>query len=206
MTFESVEELLMRPDKWPHLSEPELVQAASLGSWLTAVKDDANLEENFESFYAHVVENLAADTRRQIVADLGELLEAFGREHGTCPVSVLRHWLLTDPDASVVSTAALTSAQVIAPTEEDPLTGPKLVLSLALEVTDPDRQRAIVTGLAALGEADVLALIDAAWDTLHADAMSDILLRWATARPPWQSSISSSPGSSVRPALAERGR
>jgi hypothetical protein len=175
MTFEMAEDLLGRPNDWPNLSEGELVELASLGSWVAALRDDAGVEEGFESFYAFVVENLAAHTRRQIAANLGEHLEAFGREHGTCPVSVLRHWLLSDPEAGVVSTAALTAAQVMPPTDEDPLTGPRLVLGVALEATDAGTQGAIVTGLAALGEADVLALVDEAWEALDGDAKSDVL-------------------------------
>ena len=124
MTFETAEELLRQPGRWQHLDAAELVQLVSVGSWLAALKDDEALEEGFESLYAYAVENLDAGTRRQVVADLGELLEAFGREHGTCPVNVLRHPLLSDPDFGVVSTAALVAAQTMPLTGEDPLTGP----------------------------------------------------------------------------------
>jgi hypothetical protein len=183
MTFETVEELLGHPGRWPHLGEAELVQLVSLGSWLAALKDDATLEERFESLYAHVVENVDAGTRRQVVAHLGELLESFGREHGTCPVNVLRHWLLSDPDFGVVSTAALVAAQTMPLFDEDPLTGPRLVLGLALEATEADRQGAIVTGLAALGDADVLALVGEAWDALDGDAKGGVLQRMGHGTP-----------------------
>lgn len=183
MTFELAQKLLARPKRWPKLSEPDLMQFVSFASWVVAVKDDAGLDESFDSLFGYVVENLAPGTRRQIVADMGEMLEAFGREHGTCPMNVLRHWLLTDPDAGVVSTAALTAAQVMPLTEEDPLTGPKLVLDIALETADSDRQGAIVTGLVALGEADVLTLVDSAWETSNGDARSDVLLRMGSSSP-----------------------
>lgn len=177
MTLETAEELLGHRDGWPHLSESDLVRLALVGSWLVAMKDDEDLRESFAAFYAHVVENLDPKTRREAVADLGEQLEAFGREHGTCPVTALSQWLLSDPDFGVVSTAALIAAQVMTLTDEGPLTGPKQILTLALETTDSATQGAIVTGLAAFGDADILALIDASWEALDGDARSDVLLR-----------------------------
>lgn len=183
MTFEKAEKLLREPEQWPQLDETELIQLMTVSSWLVAIKDDAGLDENFERLYAYVVDNLDPDTRRGIVADIGETLEAFGREHGTCLVTVLRAWLLSDPDWGVVSTAALVAAQVMPLTDEDPLTGPKAILELALESAGSDRQGAMVTGLASLGEADVLALIDATWETLDGDARSDVLLRMGSGTP-----------------------
>jgi hypothetical protein len=183
MTFETAKDLLGRPDEWPNLSEDDLMQLASLGSWVAALTDDEGVEESFGALYAYAVESLPAHTRRQIAADLGTVLEEFGREHGTCPVNVLRLWLLGDPDPGVVSTAALAAAQVMPPADEDPLTGPKLLLALAVEATDAGTQGAIVSGLAALGEAEVLALVDEAWDTLAGDAQSDVLQRMGRGAP-----------------------
>ena len=68
-------------------------------------------------------------------------------------------------------------------TDGDPLTGPRLILGLALKATDAARQGAIVTGLATLGDADVLSVVGDAWDTLHDGAKSDVLQRMGHGAP-----------------------
>jgi hypothetical protein len=175
MTLRDAEKLISKPRRWPTLTEAELEELIKTACWLAAGSDDATLQAAVGRLYEHVVGTLGPDVRRRIVGDLGETLEQFGRTHGTCPVAVLEHWLLSDPDFGVVSTAALESAQLMDTSDQDPLYGPRSILELATTATDPDRQSAIVTGLAAMGDGRVHALIDDAWDRLACESQDEIL-------------------------------
>jgi hypothetical protein len=62
MTFETAKDLLGRPDEWPNLSEDDLTQLASLGSWVAALTDDEGVEESFGALYAYIVENHLRDS------------------------------------------------------------------------------------------------------------------------------------------------
>ncbi len=176
MTLKEAEKLISKPRRWAKLTEAELEELIKTASWLSATSDDAALDAAVGRLYHHVVETLPPGVRRGIVGDLGEMLEHFARTHGTCPVAVFQHWLLTDPDFGVVSTAALDAAQLMATSDDDGLAGPRSILELATAESDQDRQAAIVTGLAAMGDSRVCGLIDRDWDLLGGDARSDILL------------------------------
>ena len=176
MTFQEAETLISTPRRWSKLTDAGLEELTKRACWLAAVKDDAALEAAVGALYEYVVETLGPDVRLQIVANLGETLEEFAKEHGTCPVTVLGHGLLSDPDFTVVSTAALDVAQLTEATGDDPLAGARSVMELATATTDQDRQAAMVTGIAAMGDSRAFALIDRAWDTLGGDSRSDIVL------------------------------
>lgn len=175
MTLRDAEKLISKPRRWPKLTDAELEELIKTACWLAAANDDAALDDAVSRLYGHVVGTLGSDVRRHIVDDLGETLEEFARAQGTCPVTVLAHWLLSDPDFGVVSTAALNAAQLMEASEDDPLAGPRSIMSLATTTTDLDRQAAIVTGLAAMGDSRVLALIDDAWDTLARESQDEVL-------------------------------
>lgn len=175
MTLRDAEKLISKPRRWSKLTDAGLEELIKMACWLAAVKNDAALETGVGRLYEHVVETLPPGVRLRILAELAETLEAFARAHGTCPVTVLGHWLLSEPDYTIVSTAALDAAQLMETSDDDLLAGPKSIMDLATTTTDPDRQAAIVTGLAAMGDSRVLALIDDAWDTLARESQGEAL-------------------------------
>jgi hypothetical protein len=175
MTLQDAERLISKPRRWPGLTTGDLEELIKIACWLAAVKDDVAFNDSVGRLYEHVVGTLGPEVRRRIVADLGEKLEEFARAQGTCPLPVLAHWLLSDPDFGVVSTAALDAAQLMEASEDDPLAGPRSIMKLATTTTDPDRQAAIVTGLAAMGDSRVFALIDDAWDALKCETQDEVL-------------------------------
>lgn len=175
MTPANAKKLLSRPARWPQLTAPELEELIEAACWLAGVSGDAPLKAAVGRLYEHVIVTLTPEVRRQIASDLGGTLEEHARTHGTCPVRVLHHWMLTDPHPDVVSTAALACAQVMKATGEDPLRGPRTVLDIAAASADQNRQAAIVTGLAAMGDSRVLALVGRHWARLGKEAQSAIL-------------------------------
>lgn len=175
MTPAGAKELVSRPDRWPQLTAAELEELIKAACWLAGTTDAAPFKAAVGQLYEHVIGTLPPETRRQIASDLGGTLEEHARTHGTCPVRVLHHWLLTDPHPDVVSTAALACAQVMKATEEDPLRGPRTVLDIAAASADQNRQAAIVSGLAATGDGRVLSLIAGAWERLAKEAQLAIL-------------------------------
>jgi hypothetical protein len=116
---------------------------------------------------------------------LQAMLESVGRDRGTTPADAVLPFLLWDTEPQVISTAALIYAQLSPLVDGDPMTGPKRVVShLDRDDSDPRRAAAILGGLAALGDARVLQLIEQRWEHIRADeAAADLIALLAHAMP-----------------------
>lgn len=167
-----LERLMRRPSVWRALTPYELERVAIDASWYLARTSGGRLRARF---FEHVAEAISAVRRREIVAVLAGSLERLARAEGTCVTEPLDPWLRFDPDVGVISSAALAIAQLTPLADADPLTGPRRLTRHALKAKDPDREGAILLGLARLGDARVLRLIDDVWHRVSEGARLIVL-------------------------------
>jgi len=158
----SLDELFSEPDGWSRLTERELAEVLAWACTTYGSRTDRAHAVQLRRLYAHALDVLPPEKRADVVLGLMRPLEQLARE-GRDTVQAMVPFLALDSDFGVVSTATMQAAQLAAPTEDEPLTGPRAVLGLALEFGDPNIQVAMLSGLAALGDARVFALLDAQW-------------------------------------------
>jgi len=175
LKLKDAESLLSRRKRWSGLSEPELTDFLVAAFAASAVNPDPGLSAACATLHDHAVGALPPFQRADVVVRLQEVLERIGRHYKTGPINVLTPFVLSDPDAVVVSTASAAAAQIFEITPDDPLAGPRFVLEVAKAAPGRARQAAILSGLAALGDARVFSLLDEAWPAFARDTLEGVL-------------------------------
>lgn len=175
MKLKDAESLLSRRKRWSGLSEPDLVDFLVAAFAASAVNPDPQLRAACATLHDHAVGALPPFQRADVVVRLQEVLERIGRHYKTGPINVLTPFVLSDPDAVVVATASAAAAQIFETTPDDPLAGPRFVLEVAKAAPGHTRQAAILSGLAALGDARVFSLLDEAWPAFARDTQEEVL-------------------------------
>ncbi len=171
----SFDKVLSDPRRWRTLTAAELGDLLKFGCVVYGTTADDTRAVQVSQLLAHVVETVPVESRRQVVVDLGAMLEDYGRAHGVVPVGALFPFVLDDPDFVVISTASLQVAQLMPLQDGDPLTGPRTVLELARAAREPRRQVAILSGLTALGDEDVFDLLEASWHRFDRDTQTHLV-------------------------------
>lgn len=178
-----LDELFSEPDSWSRLTDRELAELLAWACTTYGSRTDRTRTVQLRQLYAHAVDALSPQKRADVVLGLMRPLEQLARE-GQDTVHAMVPFLALDSDFVVISTATLQAAQLAAPTPDEPLTGPRAVLGLALEFGDPNIQVAMLSGLAALGDARVFELLDAQWHRVshhaHIGLFASISMQRAT--------------------------
>jgi hypothetical protein len=178
MTFDQVVNLASEPARRRRLPPERFAEAVVAGCLAFGLDDERCGHEVTRGLYDEAVKRLPAERRKFMAGELARALEKIGRASGRAPAGALRPALLLDTDSGVVATAALELAQVATPIDDDPLTGCRLVLELALDENDHERQGAMLAGLAALSDARVFDFLEFAWDAIPDDSCVHAL--WVT--------------------------
>ncbi|HCG30835.1 MAG TPA: hypothetical protein DEU95_14260 [Chloroflexi bacterium] len=158
------------PGRWDDTDPEALRQAMYLGLMRYGITNDPAEVFRLIPLYRVVVKRSTVEERLEL---LGHVVEAV--EEQVSSGNALMPFIMIDPDRYVVSSAALDLAVTIP--GDDPLTGPREVLRIALEEV-PDvaqtTRAAILTGLLLLGDRRVMALLDRCWERLD-DAHRGVL-------------------------------
>ena len=181
---DGLDRLLFQPNCWDELTEDELIKLLSWGcATYVGVKNEVR-GEYLHRLYAHAVRTLPSRTRAQVALDLMRPLEQLARASGWGHPTAMVPFLKLDADFVVVSTAALQAAQLIEPTNGDPMTGPRELFELALGTGDTYTQVAMLAGLAALGDRRVYDVIEAEWHRVppsaHNGLITSMSRQWPT--------------------------
>jgi hypothetical protein len=181
---DALDRLLFQPARWDALIENELIELLSWGcATYVGVKNDVR-SEYLHRLYAHAVKTLPSRTRAQVAVDLMRVLEQLARDSGWGHPTAMVPFLKLDGDFVVVSTATLQAAQLIEPSNGDPMTGPRELFELALTTADTHVQVAMLAGLASLGDRRVFDIIDMHWHRIpraaHNGLITSMSLQWPT--------------------------
>ncbi len=187
LTLSDLDHLLASPGEWADLSPERLAEFVFFACMIGGV--DTTRQPAVRELYEHASDVLPADVRRAMTRQLAEWVQDLARTHGAAPVTTLSPLLVIDPDDVVVSTAALEAAQLLEPEDGDVLTGPRMMVKVAEDFAeDEERQRAMLAGLTALGDARVFALVHDALPGFAADVVTRLVESIAL-QPPTEASI-----------------
>ncbi len=175
--------LAERPDTWERLDDETLValvvlQCVRLG--YESGVDPIELTRSIEPLYARFVERYPAGDRAQTCVLVGNAVEEGGPN-----CQALQPFLLFDPDTSVSSTAAMSTAVYWPLRDDDPLTGPRFLMAMARRPDASEEVRtAILMGLVLLGDRRLLPMLRGCWELLGEegrDALAKVGSGFATA-------------------------
>ena len=163
-------ELAGDPTRWATADSDELCQAAFFGLMHYGAANDPEEVTQLVPLYNAVVERTAVEERIELLQQVTSAVE-----QQAVSGNALMPFLIVDPAHQIVSTAALNLA-VLTP-GDDPLTGPREVLRIAVDHVDDTRQNtrtSILAGLMLLGDRRVLEMLGPCWELVDAEHRHDL--------------------------------
>ncbi|MGE3843062.1 MAG: hypothetical protein AB7I50_15925 [Vicinamibacterales bacterium] len=178
-----LEQLAARPGEWPALSEDQLLSLLEHCLIVGAFAADNRRWAPTRDLYRLVVERTTADARTAVFTRVVRQLEALQREG--LPLNeafALVPFIEDEPPSLVVSGATISAAVLMGGKNGDPHTGRETVLRFTRTCQEPDRQRAMIQGLLAIGDAAVATELRGCWRPMS-DHNRRELCRTATGLP-----------------------
>ncbi len=179
-SVDDLEALLADPPRWARLESALLGQLYRYQCLSVAAGARGAASARLMALARVAAEQLVPAHRLQIVVGVGRAIEQLHRrrqvhEGAGCTPGLLP-FLLTDPDPSVVATAAMEMA-VLRPLERDnALTGPAFVASLADQTSGDEARAGLIAGLLQLGDDRVEPLLAGAWGRLGGEGRQTLAL------------------------------
>jgi hypothetical protein len=165
----AIDQLGTHPERWGVAPIPELKHAvayyAMAWAWNACSEE---LAQPLGSLFALFTERVPERDRLETLQVVGLYAERAARDDGLRHAGSACVWFLKDPSSLVVSTAALSLASLMPSTEDDGMAGPRFVMRWADQCGNGERRAAMLAGLVALGNPDVMALVGDCWRSLDA--------------------------------------
>ena len=163
-----LERLGYMPARWAELPAPKLAMLLQHQAMVFGLTVDVARLPAMAGLYTLALATLPASERMRAVQQLGVQIERQRRSGMSEHALALKVFLDYDTDPAVVSTAALTAAQV-GGSPDEPEVGRRVIYTFALGCKETFRQTAVLTGLMSLGDAAVYAWARDVWRQLSED-------------------------------------
>lgn len=159
--IDELNRLLQQPEKWSGLSTEWLEVVTWWSCFRYGVTNDVNQVQRLRELYGVYRNRVDPRQRKLLVQRVTESIE-----RGGASLNALMPFIYGDDDIGVVSTAALDIAQVSPLTNNDPMTGPKLLREMA-EGSELDHVRAgLLTALLLLDDRRTGSVMHRCWTLL----------------------------------------
>ena len=180
----AMDQLGTHPERWGEVSIAELQHAVAYYSMGWVWNDcSEEMTRPLASLHALFTERAPEEDRLETLKMVGLYAERAARDDDLRQAGMACAWFLKDPSTLVVSTAALSLASLLPSTEDDEMAGPRFVLRWADRCGNGERRAALLAGLVALGNPQVIALVGDCWKSLDS-AGRDVLARLGPGRSP----------------------
>ena len=156
-----LERLVQQPERWPALEVQRLLDLTQHLALRYGATRDFDLIAPLQRLYGLLVERAPASQR---LALLERIYGVAGRQSGW--EGAFYPFIVAESDHAVISTASLYLALLTPLEDDDPLTGPRRLRSLAEKAADEQTRASILSGLLLLGDRRTLPLLEGAWELL----------------------------------------
>lgn len=163
-------ELAGDPTRWADAEPDDLCQAAFLGLMHYGVTNDPAEVVQLVPLYNAVVQRVPIEERLELLQQVTGAVE-----QQSVSGNAIMPFLLVDPEHQIISTAALNLAMLTP--GDDPLTGPREVLQIAVEQVDEaqqDTRTSMLAGLILLGDRRVIEMLGPCWELVDAKHRHDL--------------------------------
>jgi hypothetical protein len=156
---------------WAGLDAEQLKQVVMVKCIEYGTTQDGSRIPRLFALYRYAQERLAVPERLRLLADFSTLTE---QQKGLGHMGLMM-FMAGDDAPAVVSSAALSLCVLYDPDGNDPLAGPRFVIStLAQREDDPTSLGAGLGGVLLLGDRRILPLVAEAWDDIPEDAQLEM--------------------------------
>lgn len=159
-----LEQLAARPQEWPTLSEQDLMSLLKHASIVSAIAADERRRGPLYDLYAVALAGTTEEARMAVFEEVTEQVEHLQRGGAAlADAFAIVPFIEYDPSSVVVSSATLAAAVLMGGKHGDADEGRATVLRFAQACQEPDRQCAMIQGLLALGDPDVVDALRGCW-------------------------------------------
>jgi hypothetical protein len=175
--FEQARRLLAASERWATLSDLEVEEALALNLIALAIDHEQVSERKLTPFLVYALDRLAVEARLRLVICTGDIMERAARDNQRCVgAPAFLPLICMDTSPEVVSTAALTAAQLLPSKHDDPLWGPRQLLEVAAKPGfEGFRRAAVLAALTQMGDARVYALVWESWKASDHETQHELL-------------------------------
>lgn len=165
-----LEQRAAQPQEWPALSVNELLALLEYTLVVGAMTRDTRRRGPVQDLYEHVVGRTTEDARVTVVMQVTRQIENLQREDvPVAEAEALVPFIEHDPASRVVSSATLSAVILMGGKHGDSQAGRETVVQFTRTCQELDRQRAMIQGLLALGDAAVAAELRGCWRPMSDD-------------------------------------
>ena len=169
-----LERLGYTPERWAELPAPTLAQLLQHQALIFGFTVDTSRLAAMAGLYSLVLSTVPASERMRAVQQTGMRIEQQRRNGAGEHTLALKIFLDYDSDPAVVSTAALTAAQV-GGSPDEPEVGRRVIYTFALGCKEPFRQTAVLAGLMSLGDVAVYTWARDVWRQLDEEGRDSLV-------------------------------
>jgi hypothetical protein len=178
--LDELDALMGAPERWREIPVETLHQLVYYQCLSYGIDPDDDAVPGLTALCRVAVERMHPGARLQVVQHLARAIERVHREQdvreGAGCTNALLPFLVSEPDPSVVATAAFEMATLLPLEDDDPLTGPRYVRSLLEEVREEDPRAGLIGGLLQVGDRRVAPLVEGAWRELGFEGRQTLAL------------------------------